>query len=149
MEPITKISHIPASRWALSCNLCKECTGTCIQVQGPSPRTCPGTPAEVSCVEGHIVNVPVSSVPHPLLTAPSEFLSEHYLYSSCFWGASKDSKAAPLSWGPPGLAWPMGMPLSNSFHSSYRDKPTTIPKSAEHSSPLSPRGYIYLPIAHA
>lgn len=32
MEPITKISHIPASRWALSCSLCKECTGTCIQV---------------------------------------------------------------------------------------------------------------------
>ncbi|NXE63798.1 JADE2 ligase, partial [Calcarius ornatus] len=31
MEPITKISHIPASRWALSCSLCKECTGTCIQ----------------------------------------------------------------------------------------------------------------------
>lgn len=34
MEPITKISHIPASRWALSCSLCKECTGTCIQVCG-------------------------------------------------------------------------------------------------------------------
>ncbi|XP_058396480.1 E3 ubiquitin-protein ligase Jade-2 isoform X2 [Diceros bicornis minor] len=33
MEPITKISHIPASRWALSCSLCKECTGTCIQEQ--------------------------------------------------------------------------------------------------------------------
>ncbi|XP_062826431.1 E3 ubiquitin-protein ligase Jade-2 isoform X2 [Anolis carolinensis] len=33
MEPITKISHIPASRWALSCSLCKECTGTCIQVR--------------------------------------------------------------------------------------------------------------------
>uniref|UniRef100_A0A4X2KCX2 Jade family PHD finger 2 n=1 Tax=Vombatus ursinus TaxID=29139 RepID=A0A4X2KCX2_VOMUR len=32
MEPITKISHIPASRWALSCSLCRECTGTCIQV---------------------------------------------------------------------------------------------------------------------
>ncbi|XP_040298478.1 E3 ubiquitin-protein ligase Jade-2 isoform X1 [Bufo bufo] len=31
MEPITKISHIPPSRWALSCSLCKECTGTCIQ----------------------------------------------------------------------------------------------------------------------
>ncbi|XP_045856468.1 E3 ubiquitin-protein ligase Jade-2 isoform X4 [Meles meles] len=36
MEPITKISHIPASRWALSCNLCKECTGTCIQCSMPS-----------------------------------------------------------------------------------------------------------------
>ncbi|XP_017936565.3 E3 ubiquitin-protein ligase Jade-2 isoform X2 [Manacus vitellinus] len=36
MEPITKISHIPASRWALSCSLCKECTGTCIQCSMPA-----------------------------------------------------------------------------------------------------------------
>ncbi|XP_053317806.1 E3 ubiquitin-protein ligase Jade-2 [Spea bombifrons] len=36
MEPITKISHIPPSRWALSCSLCKECTGTCIQCSKPS-----------------------------------------------------------------------------------------------------------------
>ncbi|XP_069508662.1 E3 ubiquitin-protein ligase Jade-2 isoform X2 [Ambystoma mexicanum] len=35
MEPITKISHIPANRWALSCSLCKECTGTCIQCSMP------------------------------------------------------------------------------------------------------------------
>ncbi|KAK1787962.1 hypothetical protein P4O66_016440 [Electrophorus voltai] len=32
MEPITKVSHIPASRWALSCSLCREHTGTCIQI---------------------------------------------------------------------------------------------------------------------
>lgn len=38
MEPITKISHIPASRWALSCSLCKECTGTCIQVRESAAR---------------------------------------------------------------------------------------------------------------
>ncbi|XP_050631542.1 protein Jade-3 isoform X1 [Macaca thibetana thibetana] len=31
MEPITKISHIPPSRWALVCNLCKLKTGACIQ----------------------------------------------------------------------------------------------------------------------
>ncbi|XP_067852301.1 protein Jade-1 isoform X2 [Heptranchias perlo] len=31
MEPITKVSHIPASRWALACSLCSERTGTCIQ----------------------------------------------------------------------------------------------------------------------
>ncbi|MEE6479317.1 hypothetical protein FKM82_012216 [Ascaphus truei] len=36
MEPITKISHIPPSRWALSCSLCKECAGTCIQCSMPS-----------------------------------------------------------------------------------------------------------------
>ncbi|KAG8579183.1 hypothetical protein GDO81_010743 [Engystomops pustulosus] len=36
MEPITKISLIPPSRWALSCSLCKECTGTCIQCSTPS-----------------------------------------------------------------------------------------------------------------
>ncbi|XP_018107504.1 E3 ubiquitin-protein ligase Jade-2 isoform X2 [Xenopus laevis] len=36
MEPITKISHIPPSRWALSCSLCRECTGTCIQCSMPS-----------------------------------------------------------------------------------------------------------------
>ncbi|XP_069754483.1 protein Jade-1-like isoform X3 [Narcine bancroftii] len=31
MEPITKVSHIPASRWALACSLCTDRTGTCIQ----------------------------------------------------------------------------------------------------------------------
>uniref|UniRef100_A0A673GTS3 Jade family PHD finger 2 n=1 Tax=Sinocyclocheilus rhinocerous TaxID=307959 RepID=A0A673GTS3_9TELE len=36
MEPITKVSHIPASRWALSCGLCREHTGTCIQCTMPS-----------------------------------------------------------------------------------------------------------------
>ncbi|XP_017275370.1 protein Jade-1 isoform X2 [Kryptolebias marmoratus] len=36
MEPITKVSHIPASRWALSCSLCRELTGTCIQCSMPS-----------------------------------------------------------------------------------------------------------------
>ncbi|XP_037402205.1 E3 ubiquitin-protein ligase Jade-2 isoform X2 [Pygocentrus nattereri] len=36
MEPITKVSHIPASRWALSCSLCQEHTGTCIQCSMPS-----------------------------------------------------------------------------------------------------------------
>ncbi|XP_051955285.1 protein Jade-1-like [Xyrauchen texanus] len=36
MEPITKVSHIPASRWALSCSLCREHIGTCIQCSMPS-----------------------------------------------------------------------------------------------------------------
>ncbi|KAM6970034.1 E3 ubiquitin-protein ligase Jade-2 [Aplochiton taeniatus] len=36
MEPITKVSHIPASRWALSCSLCREHTGTCIQCSMPA-----------------------------------------------------------------------------------------------------------------
>lgn len=36
MEPITKVSHIPSSRWALSCSLCREHTGTCIQCSMPS-----------------------------------------------------------------------------------------------------------------
>uniref|UniRef100_A0A3Q2DLL8 Jade family PHD finger 2 n=1 Tax=Cyprinodon variegatus TaxID=28743 RepID=A0A3Q2DLL8_CYPVA len=36
MEPITKVSHIPASRWALYCSLCREHTGTCIQCSMPS-----------------------------------------------------------------------------------------------------------------
>uniref|UniRef100_A0A8C5P9A3 Jade family PHD finger 3 n=1 Tax=Leptobrachium leishanense TaxID=445787 RepID=A0A8C5P9A3_9ANUR len=31
MEPITKVSHIPPSRWALVCSLCKMKTGACIQ----------------------------------------------------------------------------------------------------------------------
>ncbi|XP_042314007.1 protein Jade-3 isoform X4 [Sceloporus undulatus] len=33
MEPITKVSHIPPSRWALVCSLCKLKTGACIQVR--------------------------------------------------------------------------------------------------------------------
>ncbi|XP_072562926.1 protein Jade-1 isoform X1 [Paramormyrops kingsleyae] len=36
MEPITKVSHIPQSRWALSCSLCREHTGTCIQCSMPT-----------------------------------------------------------------------------------------------------------------
>lgn len=32
MEPITKVSHIPPSRWSLICSLCKLKTGACIQV---------------------------------------------------------------------------------------------------------------------
>ncbi|XP_018599970.1 protein Jade-1-like [Scleropages formosus] len=36
MEPITKVSHIPPSRWALSCSLCREHMGTCIQCSMPS-----------------------------------------------------------------------------------------------------------------
>nr|XP_002739187.2 PREDICTED: protein Jade-3-like [Saccoglossus kowalevskii] len=31
MEPITRISQIPSSRWALICNICRERTGACIQ----------------------------------------------------------------------------------------------------------------------
>ncbi|KAM4052881.1 protein Jade-1 isoform 1-T4 [Anomaloglossus baeobatrachus] len=31
MEPITKVSHIPSSRWALLCNLCNDKFGACIQ----------------------------------------------------------------------------------------------------------------------
>ncbi|XP_029448171.1 protein Jade-1 isoform X4 [Rhinatrema bivittatum] len=33
MEPITKVSHIPSSRWALVCSLCSEKIGACIQVR--------------------------------------------------------------------------------------------------------------------
>ncbi|XP_028442821.1 protein Jade-3 isoform X2 [Perca flavescens] len=33
MEPITKVSHIPPSRWSLICSLCKWKTGACIQVR--------------------------------------------------------------------------------------------------------------------
>ncbi|XP_048884289.1 E3 ubiquitin-protein ligase Jade-2-like [Brienomyrus brachyistius] len=36
MEPITKVSHIPPSRWALSCSLCRQHVGTCIQCSMPS-----------------------------------------------------------------------------------------------------------------
>lgn len=32
MEPITKVSHIPSSRWALVCSLCNEKVGASIQV---------------------------------------------------------------------------------------------------------------------
>ncbi|PIK41560.1 hypothetical protein BSL78_21587 [Apostichopus japonicus] len=45
MEPITKISQIPPSRWALICNLCRERTGACIQC---SVKTCK-TAYHVTC----------------------------------------------------------------------------------------------------
>ncbi|KAK6168409.1 hypothetical protein SNE40_020949 [Patella caerulea] len=49
MEPITKISLIPASRWALVCCLCKERSGACIQC---SVRTCK-TAFHVTCGFNH------------------------------------------------------------------------------------------------
>lgn len=45
MEPITKISQIPPSRWALICCLCKERIGACIQC---SVKTCK-TAFHVTC----------------------------------------------------------------------------------------------------
>ncbi|RLW02871.1 hypothetical protein DV515_00006935 [Chloebia gouldiae] len=53
MEPITKISHIPASRWALSCSLCKECTGTCIQCSMPACVTA----FHVTCAFDHSLDM--------------------------------------------------------------------------------------------
>ncbi|XP_043916367.1 protein Jade-1 [Protopterus annectens] len=39
MEPITKVSHISSSRWALTCSLCSEKTGACIQCSAKYCRT--------------------------------------------------------------------------------------------------------------
>ncbi|XP_029447998.1 protein Jade-1 isoform X2 [Rhinatrema bivittatum] len=39
MEPITKVSHIPSSRWALVCSLCSEKIGACIQCSVKNCRT--------------------------------------------------------------------------------------------------------------
>uniref|UniRef100_UPI0030131EA4 Histone H3.1,Protein Jade-1 n=1 Tax=Homo sapiens TaxID=9606 RepID=UPI0030131EA4 len=39
MEPITKVSHIPSSRWALVCSLCNEKFGASIQCSVKNCRT--------------------------------------------------------------------------------------------------------------
>lgn len=39
MEPITKVSHIPSSRWALVCSLCNEKVGASIQCSVKNCRT--------------------------------------------------------------------------------------------------------------
>ncbi|KAE9539614.1 hypothetical protein AGLY_004866 [Aphis glycines] len=49
MEPITKISSIPPSRWALICVLCRERVGACIQC---SVKTCK-TAYHVTCAFKH------------------------------------------------------------------------------------------------
>ncbi|XP_058515203.1 protein Jade-3 isoform X2 [Ochotona princeps] len=49
MEPITKISQIPPSRWALVCSLCKIKTGACIQC---SVKSCI-TAFHVTCAFEH------------------------------------------------------------------------------------------------
>ncbi|KAF7650750.1 hypothetical protein LDENG_00121350 [Lucifuga dentata] len=49
MEPITKVSHIPPSRWSLICSLCKVKTGACIQC---SVKNCT-TPFHVTCAFEH------------------------------------------------------------------------------------------------
>lgn len=45
MEPITKVSHIPSSRWALVCSLCNEKFGASIQVIGLVPMPSSPFPA--------------------------------------------------------------------------------------------------------
>lgn len=45
MEPITKVSHIPPSRWSLICSVCKIKTGACIQC---SVKNCT-IPFHVTC----------------------------------------------------------------------------------------------------
>ncbi|XP_053317261.1 protein Jade-1 isoform X2 [Spea bombifrons] len=49
MEPITKLSHIPSSRWALVCSLCNDKTGASIQC---SIRNC-RTAFHVTCAFDH------------------------------------------------------------------------------------------------
>ncbi|KAG5275997.1 hypothetical protein AALO_G00126800 [Alosa alosa] len=50
MEPITKVSHIPPSRWSLICSLCKLKTGACIQQC--SVKNCT-IPFHVTCAFEH------------------------------------------------------------------------------------------------
>ncbi|ELU08893.1 hypothetical protein CAPTEDRAFT_225697 [Capitella teleta] len=49
MEPITKISQIPANRWSLICTLCRERVGACIQC---CVKTC-NVAFHVTCAFGH------------------------------------------------------------------------------------------------
>lgn len=70
MEPITKISHIPASRWALSCSLCKECTGTCIQVHSPFTPLLPGSPCRSQLHRGVCLGHPVKQATASTLHLP-------------------------------------------------------------------------------
>lgn len=53
MEPITKISHIPSSRWALTCSLCRDRTGACIQC---AVKTCK-TAFHVTCAIQHSLDM--------------------------------------------------------------------------------------------
>ncbi|KAG8137419.1 putative Protein Jade-3-like protein [Naja naja] len=53
MEPITKVSHIPPSRWALVCSLCKVKTGACIQC---SVKSCI-TAFHVTCAFEHTLEM--------------------------------------------------------------------------------------------
>ncbi|XP_053563716.1 protein Jade-3 [Bombina bombina] len=53
MEPITKVSHIPPSRWALVCSLCKMKTGACIQC---SVKSCI-TAFHVTCAFEHTLEM--------------------------------------------------------------------------------------------
>ncbi|KAB1282631.1 Protein Jade-1 [Camelus dromedarius] len=56
MEPITKVSHIPSSRWALVCSLCNEKFGASIQASGllPGFKALHSSPGE-AFVEGGLV----------------------------------------------------------------------------------------------
>ncbi|XP_036401671.1 protein Jade-3 [Megalops cyprinoides] len=53
MEPITKVSHIPPSRWSLICSLCKLKTGACIQC---SVKSCT-IPFHVTCAFEHCLEM--------------------------------------------------------------------------------------------
>lgn len=53
MEPVTKVSHIPPSRWSLICSLCKIKTGACIQC---SVKNCT-IPFHVTCAFEHSLDM--------------------------------------------------------------------------------------------
>lgn len=103
MEPITKVSHIPSSRWALLCSLCEDKVGAAIQVRGGicSPALTPPSlslpaPCGPSCLE-----LPVRPAPAlassllglgsgQLLGAWPQALGASLRVTVCLWQASPE-----------------------------------------------------------
>ncbi|KAM4548957.1 protein Jade-3 isoform 2-T2 [Odontesthes bonariensis] len=97
MEPITKISHIPPSRWSLICSLCKLKTGACIQC---SVKNCT-IPFHVTCAFEHSLEMKT------ILDEGDEVKFKSYClkHSKC---KSGEAGLSPARSKPPGEAGKVG-----------------------------------------
>ncbi|XP_038648457.1 protein Jade-1 isoform X4 [Scyliorhinus canicula] len=101
MEPITKVSHVPASRWALVCSLCSEKTGACIQVRNLTYMVTRREKIKRSIcrVQEQIFHHQMNLLEEERISgAPSAFQSEDTLFLGWLAQSHLASKTGGLQW---------------------------------------------------
>ncbi|XP_043530141.1 protein Jade-1 isoform X2 [Chiloscyllium plagiosum] len=101
MEPITKVSHVPASRWALVCSLCTEKTGACIQVRNLTYMVTRREKIKRSIcrVQEQIFHHQIKLLEEECVSGvPSAFPSEGSLFLGCLAQSHPVSKTGCLQW---------------------------------------------------